>query len=374
MQHEKFMLQALKIAKLGKGYVEPNPMVGAVIVRDDKIIAAGYHVRYGQLHAERNAIADAARRQVDIAGADMYVTLEPCSHFGKTPPCTDAILKAKIARVFVAMEDPDEKVAGRGIEILKQAGVEVQVGICEEQAKKMLASYIKNRTKKRPWVICKWAQTSDGYLALGKGADRWISCETSRKQVHEIRSYCDGILAGIGTVLADNPMLNNRLGKGRQPVRIVLDSQLRIPIHCKLVESARDYKLLVVTSFHSLNDRTEIAQALEKSGAEVLPVSTVAGKLNLTELLVELGKQGFTNLLVEGGAQVLKSFISKNLADELVVFQSPVSLKSAGGNLKETLPRFDISTAVDMINPEEFYSPEVTESGCDKLTRIIRKI
>ena len=370
MQNEKYMQRALDLAKLGQGSVEPNPMVGAVIVIDDKIVAEGYHKKFGGPHAEREAIADALEKGIDLKGATMYVTLEPCSHQGKTPPCVDALIEHEFAEVFVAMIDPDNKVSGRGIEKLRQAGLVVHTDICRDEARQLLAPYVKLRMRRRPWVICKWAQTTDGYLALPEDEERWISCEQSRSEVHYIRSYCDGILVGINTVEADDPLLNNRSGHGKQPVRIVLDSNLKISEDCNLVKTARDYPTLIATSIKSLTANSDHAKKLRSAGAEILGVTCKQGRLCLTELLDDLGQRDYMNLLVEGGGSVLEAFISHNLADEIIVYTAPFE----AGQKAKGLANFDISHAQAMISSSHFCEPIITEIGQDKKTRIVKQV
>ena len=318
---EQFMRVALECAARGRGAVEPNPMVGAVIVRDGVEITRGWHGAFGGPHAEREALAAAAASGADVTGATMFVTLEPCCHTGKTPPCTDAILEAGIARVVVAMTDPDENVSGRGIDVLREAGVDVAVGVCEAEARKLLAAYVKLRTQGHPWVICKWAQTADGYLALPPRQGRWISGQASRTRVHEIRSWCDGILVGAGTVLADDPLLTNRSGAGKQPVRVVLDSHLRTPPDAQLVRTAGESPVIVVTSSAAPVDRAEV---LRDAGVEVLELPSRDERVDLDALLDELGRRRWTYLLAEGGTTVLESFILGGFADELLVFIAPI--------------------------------------------------
>ncbi|HUS46493.1 MAG TPA: bifunctional diaminohydroxyphosphoribosylaminopyrimidine deaminase/5-amino-6-(5-phosphoribosylamino)uracil reductase RibD, partial [Phycisphaerae bacterium] len=271
-QDEKFMRAALELAARGRGGVEPNPMVGAVIVRDGVEIARGRHKRFGGPHAEAEAIAAAHAAGADVRGATMYVTLEPCCHHGKTPPCTDLLISEGISRVVVAMIDPDAKVAGNGTKQLRAAGIDVTVGVCEGEARKMLAPYIKLRTEGRPWVICKWAQTADGYVALPPGCGRWISGEKSRAYAHELRGVCDGVCVGIGTVLADDPLLTNRSGRGRHPARLVLDSRLRTPPDCKLVVTAGRSPVIVATTPAGLAANEAHAAKLRAAGVELVAI------------------------------------------------------------------------------------------------------
>jgi diaminohydroxyphosphoribosylaminopyrimidine deaminase/5-amino-6-(5-phosphoribosylamino)uracil reductase len=271
----------------------------------------------------------------------MYVTLEPCCHRNKkTPPCTDALIPSGISRVVVAMEDPDVNVRGRGIAALRAAGIEVTTGVCEAAARRLLGPYITLRTEHRPWVIAKWAQTADGYLALPAGQGRWISSEASRRHAHAVRALCQGVLVGIGTALADDPQLTNRSGAGKQPARIVLDSQLRLPLSGQLVQTVRQSPLLVAVSPEGLAANAAKAHALAEAGAEVLAVpARSTGHLDLRQLLAELGRRQWTRLLVEGGREVLRDVLEQGLADELLVYVSPTEV----GAVREDLPRLDVT-------------------------------
>ena len=371
------MAAALDCASRGRAAVEPNPMVGAVIVREGIPIARGWHGRFGGPHAEIEAIRAARAAGADLRGATLYVTLEPCCHLNKkTPPCTETIIPAGFARVVVAMEDPDENVRGRGIAALRAAGISVDVGVCEQAARELLAAYVKLRTRHRPWVICKWAQTADGFLALPRGKGRWISSEQSRARVHELRGLCDGVLVGAGTVLADDPLLTNRSGKGRQPARVVLDSRLRTPLDSQLVRTAGDSPVILATTPGGKASNTDKAQKLGKAGVEVLeipasPAADVAGsapaRVSLEALLEELGKRQWTYLLVEGGARVLESFISSGLADELIVFISPERLGSAGA---KGMANLDIARVGEKMSLKE---EERRSFGPDTMLRYLIK-
>jgi len=321
------MSRAVALARRGRGSVEPNPMVGAVIVRDGRIIGAGWHKRFGDPHAEVEAIAAAAAAGEDPAGGTLYVTLEPCCHHGKTPPCTEAIIAAKIARVVAAMEDPDPNVAGRGLAALRAAGVEVLVGPMEQAARRLLAAYVKLRTRGRPWVICKWAQSLDGRIATASGQSKWISSEASRRRVHELRGRCDGVCVGAGTVSADDPLLTNRSGAGRQPARVILDDRLVTPPGGRLLATAGESPVIIATVEGA---PPAAAEALTGAGAEVLTLPAGDGGVDLGALLDELGRRQWTNLLVEGGQAVLGSFIAAGLADELRVFVAPRLVGGAG--------------------------------------------
>ena len=232
---ERYMRRALELARMGEGRTNPNPMVGCVIVKDGRIIGEGYHEKYGEYHAERNALL---RCGEDPAGADLYVTLEPCCHYGKTPPCTEIIIEKKIGRVFIGNVDPNPKVAGGGVKILQEQGIEVETGILEEECRKLNEVFFHYISTGRPFIAAKYAMSADGKIACASGDSKWITCETARKQVHMLRKRYSGILVGIGTVLADDPMLNCREEAGVDPVRIICDFSLRIPMDSRIVRSA----------------------------------------------------------------------------------------------------------------------------------------
>ncbi|MCE5280262.1 MAG: bifunctional diaminohydroxyphosphoribosylaminopyrimidine deaminase/5-amino-6-(5-phosphoribosylamino)uracil reductase RibD [Planctomycetaceae bacterium] len=335
----KFMTLALECAARGRGEVEPNPMVGAVVVRDGVELARGWHKKFGGPHAEIEALSAARAAGINPAGATMYVTLEPCCHQGKTPPCTAALIDAKLARVVAAMVDPDPKVSGQGIAALKKAGIVTEVGVMQDQARQLLAAYVKHRTTGRPWVICKWAQTTDGYMAMPPGGGRWISSRASRDRVHQIRAWCDGVVVGIGTLLADNPHLGNRSGKGGQPARIVLDSSLRTPIECQLAATTDRAKLIIVTAPGAAAAKPLVAQRLRSRGAEIIELPAAEKGLDLGALLDELGRRGWISVLIEGGSAVLTSVLEQKLADEVIVFVGPQKVAAPAA----TLPRLDIA-------------------------------
>ena len=362
--HESFMAEALTLAQRGRGAVEPNPMVGAVIVREGQIVARGWHKKFGGPHAEIEAINEARSAGVELAGTTMYVTLEPCCHFGKTPPCTDALLAARIARVVLAMADPFPKVAGQGIQKLRSAGIEVVTGVLEQEARQMLQAYIKLRTAGRPWVICKWAQTLDGRISTRTGDSKWISSASSRKRVHILRSECDGVLVGIGTILADDPLLTNRSGHGRQPARVVLDERLLIGPGRQVVQSISQAPLLIATTQAGISAKPQQAQALAKCGADLLILPPTEEGVDIQALLDELGRREWTRLLVEGGSGVLGSFVRMKLADELQVFLAACIL---GG--KEGLPCVTWDEVDLMEHAMRLPRPEVEAIDCDLLLR-----
>ncbi len=306
------MVQALALAERGRGHVEPNPLVGAVVVRDGRLVGEGWHQRYGQAHAEVHALAAAGEA---ARGATLYVTLEPCCHFGKTPPCTDAVIRAGVARVVAAMSDPFPQVAGQGAKLLRQAGIAVEVGLCEAEARRLNAPYLKLLAKGRPYVYAKWAMTLDGKIATRSGDSKWISNEASRRRAHELRGRMDAVVVGIGTVLADDPLLTARPPGPRTAVRVVLDHHGRTPPASKLAQTDRETPTWIVTA-------SDPAHRLAALGCEVHTLPDVAA------LLDEMGRRRMTNVLVEGGAGVLGSFLDAREIDEVHVFIAP---RLAGG-------------------------------------------
>ena len=328
---QRYMQVALKLARRGVGSIEPNPAVGAVLVKANQIVGRGWHRKFGGPHAEINAIEDCKTLGVSPAGAVMYVNLEPCCHYGKTGPCTDAIIAAKLAKVVAAMIDPSEHAGGKGIEQLRNAGIEVQVGICETEAKLLNAPFIKFAATGKCWIILKWAQSIDGKLAYAdRNSGRWISNEQSRRDVHKLRRRVQAILVGIGTVLADDPLLTARPGKGKKPTRIVLDSHLRIPPDCKLLATAKEAPVLILTSEATVQTNPEAAGKIAQKGAGLLCCPDTQGRSNLYFLLDELSKRGVAQLLVEGGPAVITSFLKEQLADQIVVYIAPKILGSQG--------------------------------------------
>lgn len=311
------MERALELGERGVGRVEPNPPVGCVIARGAEVIAEGWHRYFGGPHAEVEALRMAGPR---AKGATLYVTLEPCCHFGKTPPCTQAILAAGVARVVAARKDPFPLVAGKGLAQLEAAGVEVVCGVLEEKATWLLAPYLKRVTTGRPWVILKWALTLDGKIATRSGKSRWISNTASRQVVHRLRGRVDAILVGIGTVLADDPRLLADPPGPRTACRVVLDSSARLPLDSTLVKTASFSPVLVVTGPEA---PAEKIRALEQAGCEVLCFPHSDRQARLAALLKELGRRQATNILVEGGAQVFASFFELGEVDEIHAFVAP---------------------------------------------------
>ena len=320
MSGEIFMREALRIAKNAEGRTSPNPLVGAVIVRDGKIIAEGWHRKAGTSHAEVHALNMAGEL---AKNSTMYVTLEPCSHFGRTPPCANRIVESGVKKVFVAMKDPNPKVAGRGIEILKSAGIEVEVGILEDEARKLNEVFLKYITKKIPFVTAKFACSLDGKISTVGGESQWISCEESRKFSHHLRDINDAIMVGVRTILADNPSLTTRLVEGKNPVRVIVDSLARTPIDSKIIRDGRAKTILAVTK----NAPPEKISALKNFGVEI--IETDGEKVDLKFLMNELAEREITSILVEGGGTLHFSMLKENLVDKVFAFIAP---KILGGN------------------------------------------
>ncbi len=324
---ERYMLRAIELAKKGAGAVNPNPLVGAVIVKDGRIIGEGYHERYGELHAERNAFKNLTE---DAEGAEMYVTLEPCSHYGKQPPCCIAVVEHKIKTIYVGSDDPNEQVSGKGFEYLREHGVEVHTHMMKKECDALNYVFFHYITTKTPYVVMKYAMTIDGKIATKTGKSKWISGEESRNRVQRMRNELTGIMVGINTVLSDDPMLNCRIPETvtdtnrRNPVRIVVDSRLRIPIGSRLVQSAMDIPLIVATSERNLKDASEKEKELLNLGVKVLPVpEREGGLLNLSVLMKELGNLKIDGILLEGGGTLNYSMLEEGLINELRVFVSP---------------------------------------------------
>lgn len=317
-----YMSRALTLAERGRGAVEPNPMVGAVVTdANGMVVGEGWHERFGGPHAEVNAFAAAGEL---ARGGTLYVTLEPCCHHGKTPPCTDAVLRSGVQRVVAAMADPFPKVAGGGIGALRAAGVTVDVGGCEAEARELNAPYLMLLSTGTPWVIAKWAMTLDGKIATRSGDSKWISNETSRQRVHELRGRVDAVIVGRGTVIADDPLLTARPPGPRVAARVVLSASGELPERCKLLETIKDAPVIVYTT---AGNETKLA-GWKRAGAEIVLVSREA-TLSTLELLQDLGRRRFTNVLVEGGAGVLGSFLGADAIDEVHAYVAPALVGGA---------------------------------------------
>jgi len=319
---DQHMWRAIELAALGAGLVEPNPQVGCVLVREGIRIGEGWHRRFGGPHAEIEALRACTN---DPAGATMYVTLEPCCHTGKTPPCSDAVINAGIARVVVAMPDPFPAVAGGGLARLRSAGIQVDVGVQEQLARALNAPYLTLLGRGRPWVIAKWAMTLDGKIAARTGHSRWISNETSRAVVHQLRGRMDAIMVGRRTAATDNPMLTARPAGARQATRIVFDGPASLRADSQLVQTASETPVLIAVADDADPRQCDL---LAQAGCEVLPCPGRDAPARLKSLLQALGQRRWTNLLVEGGAGMLGGFFDLDLVDEVHVFIAP---KVVGG-------------------------------------------
>ena len=338
-QDIEYMQRAIALAKKGAGFVNPNPMVGCVVVKDNEIIAEGYHEYYGGLHAERNALANTA---ADCKDATLYVTLEPCCHHGKTPPCTDIIIEKGIKKVVVGLLDPNPLVAGKGISILQNAGIEVVTGVEEDKIKELNKVFLKYIKTKRPYVILKTAMTLDGKIASHTGDSKWITNEKSRQLVHKLRSEMMGIVAGIGTVKADNPMLNcrlegqqttdNRQQSVRQPIRIIVDTKASISLDSNIVKTANEYRTILaigrdvtpVASEKTTDNRQQTtADILKSFNVEILQCEEKDGHVDINDLMIKLGQMGIDSLLLEGGSCLNAAFLEAGCVDEVYAFIAP---------------------------------------------------
>lgn len=323
----KYMAKALELARKGIGNTSPNPLVGAVIVKDHRIIGEGYHQVYGGPHAEVNAFRNAKE---DVEGATMYVTLEPCSHYGKTPPCANAIVEKKIAKVVIGMKDPNPLVAGNGIRILEENGIEVVCGVLEEECKKINEIFIKYITTKAPFVIMKTAMTLDGKIAAYTGDSKWITGEDSRKYVHEIRNNLAGIMVGVGTVLKDNPMLTTRIDGGKNPIRIIVDSKCRTPLDAKVLDIDDNSRCIIATTENADSEKIE---QLKDKGAIVIAIPAKNGRVDLSYLMRQLGEMKIDSILLEGGSELNYSALEEGIVDKVLCFIAP---KIIGGNNAKT--------------------------------------
>lgn len=326
LTHQHFMQLALNLARQGKGRTAPNPPVGAVIVNSGIVVGEGFHPQYGEPHAEIFALRQAGEK---AQGAAIYVTLEPCSHYGKTPPCADALIAAGIKSVYIGAVDPNPQVSGRGIEKLRKNGIKVQTGILESQCRCLLAAFTKHITTGLPFTIYKAAMTLDGNTATSTGDSKWVSGEESRRQVHRLRDRVEAIMVGIGTVLKDDPLLNTRLpnGDGRDPLRVVVDSQLRISPECRILKQKSLAKTLIATIS---TDQRKIL-ALQNRGAEVVVLPTDSAKVSLSALWEELGRRQVQTLLLEGGSTLATAVLKNDLIDRLMLYVAPKLLGGSPG-------------------------------------------
>ena len=324
---EYFMKTALDLASKGQGETSPNPMVGAVIVKDGSIVGKGYHMSAGKAHAEVNAIDDAG---INAENATLYVTLEPCNHHGRTPPCTEKILKAGIHRLVVAMEDPNPDVKGGGMAYLAARGVTVVSGVLRAEAARQNEAFVKFVKKKQPFVTLKCAATLDGQIATRTGDSRWVTGEAARQYVHCLRHRADAILVGIGTVRKDNPRLTTRLQNkaGKNPIRIILDTNLTISEEANVVKSTSEAETWIISGKHTA-DTLDKRDRLEKAGVRLMEAPVSQGRVDLPQLMPLLGRNHITSLLIEGGGGIMASSVSAGIVDKIMFFYAP---KLLGGN------------------------------------------
>lgn len=330
--NEQYMRRAIELAKLGAGKVNPNPLVGAVIVKNGQIISEGYHMVYGDLHAERNAFKN-LKNPDDAKDAEMYVTLEPCCHHGKQPPCTEAIIEHGISRVYVGSNDPNELVAGKGIQILRDAGIEVVTEFLKDECDAINPVFFHYITTRTPFVLMKYAMTLDGKIATRTGHSQWISGEESRARVQQTRNALKGIMVGIGTILNDDPRLTCRMDGGRNPIRIICDSKLRIPLSSNVVSTAKEVSTIVATvEPHAEYNHfwNEQKAELEASGVEILVVKERDGRLDLRDLMIKLGEKQIDGILLEGGSTLNYAALQEGIVNRIEAYVAPKIFGGAG--------------------------------------------
>jgi diaminohydroxyphosphoribosylaminopyrimidine deaminase/5-amino-6-(5-phosphoribosylamino)uracil reductase len=348
-----YMQRALELAATAQGRTSPNPMVGAVLVKGGKVVGEGFHAYAGSDHAEGVAIRDA---QGEAQGATLYVTLEPCCHFGKTPPCTDRILRAGIARVVAACQDPNPAVDGKGLAALREAGIPVEVGCLAEEAARLNEAFFTFTRTGRPFGIMKVAASLDGKIATRTGESRWITGESARHRVHEVRNVVDAVLVGIGTILRDDPMLTTRLGvqDQRDPARVIVDNLARLPLRAKVINRASTAPTYVAVSGMASAARLE---ALEREGVQILRVDDSPRRISLARLMQMLGKLGFLSVMIEGGAEINASALQEGVVDKVLMFLAPMlvggktSASAVGG---EGIDSFVQAVRLDDVRIERF--------------------
>lgn len=336
---EKYMLRAIELAKGGIGFVNPNPLVGAVIVKEGKIIGEGFHERYGEPHAERNALKSCIDNP---KGADMFVTLEPCCHSGKQPPCTDAVIESGIKRVFIGSSDPNPLVAGKGTEILRKHGIEVTEGFFKEECDKLNDIFFHYITEKTPYVIIKAAVTADGKIAAVTGDAKWITNEKSRAHTHQTRKRVSAILVGVNTVIADDPMLNCRTENPSNPVRVICDSNLRIPLNSKIIQTADEIPTYIAT----VSGDTKKTADIEARGAHIIKTASRDNRVDLTDLMDELGKMELDSILIEGGGEIHASALRAGIVNLVQIYIAP---KLMGGDGKNAVAPLGITLAKNAV-------------------------
>lgn len=355
MDDKEYMRLALDEAQKGAGWTNPNPLVGAVIVKDGRVIGKGYHRRYGELHAERNAIADCREC---MKGATMYVTLEPCCHYGKTPPCAQAIIEQGISRVVIASDDPNPLVAGKGIELLRQHGITVDTGVLKEECDAMNQIFFHYIKTGLPYVLMKYAMTADGKIATYTGASKWITGEQARMEVQRTRHRYAGIMVGVNTVLADDPMLTCRLPNGNSPIRIICDTRLRTPLTSNVVKTAKDIPTIIATAC----EEEEKRKAYQENGCEMLLVPGKEGHIDMQELMMRLGEKKIDSVLLEGGAELNYGALKAGVVNKVQVYIAPKIF--GGSNAKSPVAGVGIEL------PEQAFhlkNRKITEFGEDIL-------
>lgn len=353
------MAEAIKMAGKGRYTTDPNPRVGCILVKDDKVLGEGWHERAGREHAEINALKNTG----DVSGATAYVTLEPCSHHGKTPPCCDALIKAGVKRVVVAMQDPNPLVSGTGLQRLRDAGITVDCGLLEQDARALNVGFIKRMESGRPWVISKLAMSLDGRTAMASGESKWITSAESREDVHRFRAESSAILTGINTVLADAPSLNARLDATDvvQPVRVVLDSKLQMPVNAKMVTLPSRTLVLTCTKDEQKQ------QALIQAGFEVHCLQSHHDRIDLNEVMVFLGQQQINQVFVEAGATLNGALLKQKLVDEWLIYMAPCILGSEGRGL------FDLPGMNSMADKINLQISNIRQIGTDIKIQFVAK-
>ena len=363
MTDRDYMQRAIELARRGEGWVNPNPLVGAVIVKDGRVIAEGWHHKYGELHAERDALR-ALKEPAE--GATIYVTLEPCCHYGKQPPCTLAIMEHGISRVVIGSRDPNPLVAGKGVRMLREHGITVVEDFMREECDALNPVFFHYITTGRAYVKMKYAMTADGKIATKTGASKWITSEEARELVHDWRNACRGIMAGIGTVLADDPLLNCRKPGGRDPVRIICDSRLRIPEDSQICRTAQKYETIVACALSEDADRRPEemrakAERLRQQGVEVWSVPAQDGSVDLKELVKRLGKRGIDSILLEGGGTLNESALRAGIVQEVNAFVAP---KIFGGKARSPVEGTGVEVPQEALQME---MKQVRQVGKDLL-------
>lgn len=339
---EFYMKRALELAVKGIGMVNPNPMVGAVIVKDNKIIGEGFHEKYGYAHAERNAVKNAVE---DIEGATVYVTLEPCAHYGKTPPCVDLLIEKKVRKVVIGMLDPNPLVAGKSIKKLKENNIEVKVGVKEKECRKLNEVFIKYITTKKPFVIMKSGISIDGKIATSSGESKWITSEISRLHSHELRNRMSGIMVGINTVLSDDPSLTYRgEHKGKDPLRIIIDSTLKVPFESKVIKYNNNNTIVACVENTDLIKK----EKLEKMGVKIIETKSKKGKVDLQEVVEKLGKEKIDSILLEGGGTLNFSALKEGIVDKVRFYIAPKII--GGENSKNSVSGQGFYNLDDCVN------------------------